>query len=135
MLSNQEGNVKLGIDSTQGLISKFIRKTSLVVLSLVMAEAAFASPPPPVVDDCSALRVMDFSKISNGDAATKVMSGTLIKGVELTPAEARQISRRGMVMGAPFSATSKRLPDHCLVMGYVSPHIKFELRLPTPENW
>ncbi|MBL4639253.1 MAG: tannase/feruloyl esterase family alpha/beta hydrolase [Kordiimonadaceae bacterium] len=78
---------------------------------------------------------MDFSKISNGDAATKVMSGTLIKGVELTPAEARQISRRGMVMGAPFSATSKRLPDHCLVMGYVSPHIKFELRLPTPENW
>jgi len=117
------------------VLTTTFKKLSIITLSALATATAYASPPPPVVDDCSALRVMDFSKIGGGDAATKVMTGTLIKNVKLSEADKQQVGRRAQVMGAPLAADAETLPDHCLVEGYVNPHIKFQLRLPAPENW
>ena len=107
----------------------------LTGLHLSLSTGALASPPPPVVDDCSALRVMDFSRIGGGDAATKIMKGELQGSVTLSDKDIKQVSRRAQVMGAPFSKDNATLPENCYVEGYVNPHIKFKLRLPAPEAW
>lgn len=105
--------------------------TSLLLLSL----GAAASPPPPADDPCSTLRIKDFSEVGNGAAPTKVMSGAMQESVEVSQQQAWQNARRGRAMAAGIPDNITTLPDHCLVEGYVNPHIRFEMRLPIAENW
>lgn len=114
---------------------------SSIVISLVFLWAvgshltAAASPPPAAADSCSALRIVDFSGIGDGAAPTKVMYGTQQQNIEISTQQAWQNSRRSRAMAAGIPEGITKLPDHCLVEGYVNPHIQFELRLPEPENW
>ena len=106
-----------------------------VLAGLLLPGAAQASPPPAAADPCSSLRVADFSGVGDGAAPTKVMFGTLVRDMEVSDREAWQNSRRSRAMGAGIPDDITRIPDHCLVEGYVNPHIHFEMRLPEPENW
>ncbi|MEM9570375.1 MAG: tannase/feruloyl esterase family alpha/beta hydrolase [Pseudomonadota bacterium] len=106
-----------------------------LVLMTVVGQAA-ASPPPPVTDACSALRIVDFTEVGDGEAPTKVLKGERIEAYAMTDGELWQTARRGRVMGVPVvEGESADMPAHCKVTGYVNPHIQFELRLPEPHNW
>ncbi|MCG8369169.1 MAG: tannase/feruloyl esterase family alpha/beta hydrolase [Proteobacteria bacterium] len=102
---------------------------------LLLGSAAVASPPPPAADPCSSLRIKDFSQVGDGAAPTKVMFGAMQKSVEISEQQAWQNSRRSRAMNAGIPDDITTLPDNCLVEGYVSPHIRFEMRLPAAENW
>lgn len=106
----------------------------MAAMLLLSATDAKASPPPPAIDDCSSLRIMDFSRLGNGLAPTKVMFGAMVRGKKVSEKDASQFMKRSRAMGAPIGKIDV-LPDHCLVTGYVNPHIKFELRLPNPDVW
>jgi len=125
----------LGLTANRAMSALLGASLSMVAVGYAAPTAAFASPPPPAVDDCSSLRVADFSQLGNGEAPTKVMFGTVRRGVEITPAQAAQNAKRSMAMGAPIPDDITTLPDHCQVEGYIAPHIRFEIRLPEPDVW
>jgi hypothetical protein len=109
----------------------------LTVCGIAVSLQAQASPPPPVTDACSALRVVDFSYLTDGPKAMpmKVMASAMAIGQKLTPEQSKQVARRSRAMGASIDDNVEQLPDHCVVDGYVNPHIKFQLRLPTAQAW
>ncbi|MBL8271856.1 MAG: hypothetical protein JNL55_35990, partial [Steroidobacter sp.] len=63
---------------------------------------AQASPPPPVTDSCSALRLLNLSTLGDGAAAmpTKVTAASMSVGYQLTADQTKQVARRSRAMGA-----------------------------------
>ncbi|MCG7547539.1 tannase/feruloyl esterase family alpha/beta hydrolase [Pseudoalteromonas sp. Of7M-16] len=84
---------------------------------------------------CMSLRFDDFAKLERGEAATNVIESRFVKGYEMSPSESEWAYKHSRLMGAPIPKFHKTLPDHCLVRGYVTPTIRFELRLPARELW
>ncbi|KZW99758.1 tannase [Pseudoalteromonas luteoviolacea] len=84
---------------------------------------------------CMALRFDDFAKLEDGEAATNVIESRFVKNYEMSETESLWAYKYSRLMGAPISKSQKHLPDHCLVRGYVTPTIRFELRLPAREQW
>ena len=115
---------------------RILQVVALLGGTLALSQA-YASPPPPVTDSCSALRVLDLTGLMDGPSAmpAKVLSATLTTGQKLTPEQTAQLAKRSRAMGASISESITELPDHCLVDGYVNPHIKFQMRLPAAQDW
>ncbi|KZN61340.1 tannase/feruloyl esterase family alpha/beta hydrolase [Pseudoalteromonas luteoviolacea] len=89
----------------------------------------------PEERDCMALRFDDFAKLEDGEAATNVIESRFVKRYEMNETEALWAYKYSRLMGAPIAKSQKHLPDHCLVRGYVTPTIRFELRLPARAQW
>lgn len=49
--------------------------------------------------------------------------------------EAAKAYRYSLMTGAPIEQNLKKLPDHCVIEGYVTPTIRFQLRLPLQTDW
>lgn len=84
---------------------------------------------------CMSLRFDDFSKLERGEAATNVIESSFIKGYTMNATESEWAYKHSRLMGAPIPKSQTSLPDHCLVRGYVTPTIRFELRLPSRALW
>lgn len=84
---------------------------------------------------CMSLRFDDFSKLERGEAATNVIESSFVKGYQMNATESEWAYKHSRLMGAPIPRSQTQLPDHCLVKGYVSPTIRFELRLPARAVW
>ena len=124
------------------LKSTFLSKAaiSLTVVGLVpfsqpLLASEVATQPNAQARACMSLRFDDFSKLDNGEAATNVIESRFIKGYEMNATESVWAYKHSRLMGAPISKSQTSLPDHCLVRGYVTPTIRFELRLPAREVW
>ncbi|MBQ4810098.1 tannase/feruloyl esterase family alpha/beta hydrolase [Pseudoalteromonas luteoviolacea] len=84
---------------------------------------------------CMALRFDDFAKLEDGEAATNVIESRFVKRYEMNETESLWAYKHSRLMGAPIPKSQTHLPDHCLVRGYVTPTIRFELRLPARAQW
>lgn len=85
--------------------------------------------------DCAKLRHLDLANLDSGNAAGSIGNARFLKGIKLSGREALRTYRYGLMMGAPIREDIKKLPDHCFIEGYVTPTIKFEIRLPSKEDW
>ncbi|KZN38071.1 hypothetical protein N475_15700 [Pseudoalteromonas luteoviolacea DSM 6061] len=120
----------------------FFGKTtfSITLLGLLhFSPSIFASESAVELSDqqraCMSLRFDNFAKLERGDAATNVIESRFVKGYEMNATESLWAYKHSRLMGAPIPRSQKYLPDHCLVRGYVTPTIRFELRLPARELW
>lgn len=81
---------------------------------------------------CEALNLLNLERV--GDAPGRIVTTKLEVNKPASPLEQVMFNKRGHSQGMPTLA-SKTFPDHCLVEGYVTPHVKFNLVLPPPERW
>ncbi|TMP45418.1 tannase/feruloyl esterase family alpha/beta hydrolase [Pseudoalteromonas citrea] len=84
---------------------------------------------------CAALQFADFSKLEEGEAAANVIKSRFVQSHTMSDEEAGWAYKYSRLMGAPVDKSIKDLPNHCLVEGYVSPTIRFQLRLPARALW
>lgn len=81
---------------------------------------------------CEALARIDLERVADSPGA--VVKAVLRTGMAASDADRAQFIRRGQSQGIPTPALDA-YPDHCLVDGYITPHIHFNLMLPPPEQW
>ncbi len=108
--------------------------TRLVVLALVVlsglgdaapAQRGRGEPPITAGDDalrCTALANLDLFNLP--DAPTRILSARLVD----VPANGLEWFPRRISIPTPIK-------QYCLVIGYVAPQNKFEMRLPLPSDW
>jgi feruloyl esterase len=102
--------------------------TALLISPLAQAQTAADKA-------CGMLRFMDFSQLENGDAATSITSANLVRGETLTEQDQLMTYKYSILMAAPVDRHVTKLPDHCNVEGYISPTIRFQIRLPIANEW
>jgi feruloyl esterase len=101
---------------------------ALLIPTLVQAQSAQEKA-------CEMLRFTDFSQLENGDASTSITSATFVNDQVLTEEDQQKTYKYGLLMAAPVDRYVKRLPAHCNVEGYITPTIRFQIRLPIQQNW
>jgi len=120
-------------------MSKLARITCAILMASASAAAAPSAPAlaatPLEARMCADLRSHNFSALENGEAATRVLSARFVDAQALSPAAAAALRSGSRTMGAPTSDDPTSLPEHCLVTGYITPTIRFELRLPATDAW
>jgi len=125
---------------TKALIKSAL--TILVSLPLQMNIANAGETATPIIDpvakQCAAINHLDLQKA--GDAPARIVKTRMVvgeqmgKGIIENRNEYRYVQKYGHVEGLP-TPKMETFPDHCLVEGYVTPHIKFAMRLPPPDKW
>ncbi len=110
--------------------SKMMTRGSLVALSCALAVAACTSNEP--IDTSSGQRTAANAPTACADIVSLSLTNTTIETAETI--EAGALGPTG-----PAAAASANLPAFCRVTGSIAPtadsDIKFELWLPTEENW
>lgn len=111
------------------------------VLALLCATAnlawAHGAPPPKaplegLAAKCDALNLLNLEAV--GDAPARIVQTRYVVDQAATPLERTMFEKRGHSQGMPTPAMEK-FPVHCLVEGYVTPSVKFNLVLPPHEAW
>lgn len=120
---------------------KFHRRlpAGLLLASLLAAAAAPAAAqqlrPSEIADleaRCEALNLLDLESV--GDAPARIVVTSHEAAKQATPRETLFFKKRGVSQGNP-TPKLPTFPVHCLVEGYVTPHVQFSMRLPPPEQW
>jgi len=97
---------------------------------------ASASSRPVAAGDlaarCEALNLLGLETV--GDAPGRIVATSLVIDKKATPAERIMFKKRGHSQGMP-TPMLEAFPEHCLVEGYVTPHVRFNMVLPPPEKW
>lgn len=81
---------------------------------------------------CEGLARLDLERVADSPGA--VVKAMLRTRMPASEADRAQFIRRGQSQGILTPALDT-YPDHCLVDGYVTPHIHFNLMLPPPDQW
>lgn len=84
---------------------------------------------------CGMLRFTDFSQLENGDAATSITNARFVTGEKLGEQDQLMTYKYSILMAAPVDRHVETLPDHCNVEGYITPTIRFQIRLPAKSDW
>ncbi|MCI4646086.1 MAG: tannase/feruloyl esterase family alpha/beta hydrolase [Hyphomonadaceae bacterium] len=82
---------------------------------------------------CEALDLINLETV--GDQPARIVQTNYY---EAKPASARDtlfFHKRGISQGNPTPTGMEVFPEHCLVEGYITPHVQFALMLPPPGAW
>lgn len=105
-------------------------------LAGLQTPAAAQSAPAAAASDlaarCEALNLIDLEQV--GDAPARIVQTSLVIGKKANPREQLFFKKRGHSQGMP-TPMYETFPDHCLVEGYVTPHVRFNMVLPPPPKW
>ncbi|MBE0367549.1 tannase/feruloyl esterase family alpha/beta hydrolase [Pseudoalteromonas aurantia] len=113
----------------------FMSLAVLAALSYSQISQATAEVSQVEVRACAALQFADFSKLEGGEAAANVIKSRFVQSYTMSDEAANWAYKYSRLMGAPVDRAAKDLPNHCLVEGYVTPTIRFQLRLPARALW
>jgi hypothetical protein len=105
-----------------------------ILISVVVAIAALqtTASAADLAERCEALNLLNLEQV--GDAPGRIVTTSLVIGKKATEREQLYFKKRGHSQGMP-TPMSETFPDHCLVEGYVTPHVRFNMVLPPPEKW
>lgn len=115
--------------------SRISRPILFVLLVSLLALQAFQSQANEEQTCARLFKGVDLSKLDDGNAATSIVSAKFIRGKILNKKESHLAHEYSRILGAPTKYGLKKLPDHCLVEGYVTPTIRFQIRLPAQQDW
>lgn len=105
----------------------------LGVCGLVVAQVpALAAGADDLAARCEALNLLNLEMA--GDAPGRIVTTSLVRGAKATERERVFFKKRGHSQGMP-TPMLEVFPDHCLVEGYVTPHVRFNMVLPPPGKW
>lgn len=112
-------------------------RSAVIHFAAVLAVVAGLSEPALAADAaaCKQIQRTDFSTLDDGNAATSITRTSFENGTTISDRESSRAYLFAGLMGAPIEEGLSELPDHCLVEGYVTPTIRFEMRLPVPTDW
>ncbi|MBU2978551.1 tannase/feruloyl esterase family alpha/beta hydrolase [Alteromonas sp. C1M14] len=102
---------------------------------LTLCNASYSMAQSAEDKACGMLKFVDFSQLENGDAATSITSATYVRDQSLSEQDQLMTYKYSILMAAPVDRHVEKLPAHCNVEGYISPTIRFQIRLPAQENW
>lgn len=111
----------------------------MLLLSAAAAPARLAAqdaaPAAGPQQQCAGLKSLDLVGLEGGEAATKILSAEYVTDLRLDAEQRRGIYFVSRMDGFPQEAPEGALPAHCVVKGYINPHIQFEIRLPASDGW
>lgn len=81
---------------------------------------------------CKAMNAVDLERA--GDNPGRVVRTELVEGRKASPRQRIMFKKRGHSQGNPMPE-EEMFPDHCLVEGYVTPHVQFAMMLPDSGDW
>jgi hypothetical protein len=112
---------------------RWIAFTVLIGLSgsALRAQNAPGAPLSPDAQKCAALAELNLENVPGGPAF--ITSARLVE-VPASGLEAPFFHPSGYASGAAAQVASK-IKRYCEVTGYVAPQNKFELKLPSPDDW
>ncbi|MCV6615454.1 MAG: hypothetical protein OIF35_10785, partial [Cellvibrionaceae bacterium] len=109
-------------------------KSAALVLSAIALSQATTVRADEARQCARLFKGVDFSTLDNGNAATSVTKAKFVRAYEMDKEEAHWAHEFSRILGAPTKYGMKKLPDHCLVEGYVPPTIRFQIRLPAKAD-
>jgi hypothetical protein len=98
----------------------------------LMSVQAQANASEDLAAQCEALNLLNLEQA--GDAPARIVTTSLVIGKASTKNEQLFFKKRGHSQGMP-TLPLETFPDHCLVEGYVTPHVRFNMVLPPPPKW
>jgi tannase/feruloyl esterase len=111
----------------------------LVALFQCFGMPAFADGPiePWTISDparrCEALDLVNLE--TAGDQPARIVQTNYHAEKPATARETLFFHKRGISQGNATPSGMKTFPEHCLVEGYITPHVQFSIMLPPPDEW
>jgi len=114
---------------------------SILILSLLCPGLSLAVERPQAASfsaprvACEAFSAMDLSGLADGEAPARVLAATIEPAGTLNEVDGKRVYAESRTSSAPLPGTGQAVPSHCLLRGYINPHIQFELRFPEKDQW
>lgn len=113
------------------------RDYGLGIVAAILIVAGASSMPSHAAatvpsGDCSAL--LKLSLEGAADTPAKVTGAVAVPASSASTKDWQNYVDDSHELAAPLKA-ERHIPGHCRVSAYVSPAVRFELRLPSPESW